>query len=134
MSMTSCSRGSARASLRPLSGCDGQDQIRLATAVSEIARNAFQYGGGGTVEFRIDHVQPGDAGVLVARVSDSGPGIPNAQAVLNGDYVSPTGMGLGIIGARRLVDSFTLASSRESGTDGRTRAIAPIATGASDRA
>ena len=46
-------------------GCDGQDQIRLATAVSEIARNAFQYGGGGTVQFHIGHQRPGDAGVLV---------------------------------------------------------------------
>ncbi len=97
-------------------GCDGQDQIRLATAVSEIARNAFQYAGRGTVQFHIDHKRPGDNGVLVARVSDRGPGIPNVQAVLNGEYVSPTGMGIGIVGARRLVDWFNLVSTKESGT------------------
>jgi signal transduction histidine kinase len=97
-------------------GCDGQDQIRLATAVSEIARNAFQYGGGGTVEFQIDHQRLGDAGMLVARVSDKGPGIENVQAVLDGEHVSRTGMGVGIMGARRLVDRFNLTSSKESGT------------------
>jgi signal transduction histidine kinase len=97
-------------------GCDGQDQIRLATAVSEIARNAFQYAGGGTVQFHIGHQRPGDAGVLIARVSDRGPGIPNVRAVLNGEYVSDTGMGVGIVGARRLVDWFDLVSSSASGT------------------
>jgi signal transduction histidine kinase len=96
--------------------CDGQDQIRLATAVSEIARNAFQYGGGGTVQFQIVHQRPGDAGMLVARVSDKGPGIANVQAVLDGQHVSATGMGVGIIGARRLVDWFDLVSSADSGT------------------
>jgi signal transduction histidine kinase len=97
-------------------GCDGQDQIRLATAVSEIARNAFQYGGGGTVRFQIGYRRPGDAGVLIARVSDKGPGIANVQGVLDGKHVSRTGMGVGITGARRLVDWFNLESSKESGT------------------
>jgi signal transduction histidine kinase len=97
-------------------GCDGQDQIRLATAVSEIARNAFQYGGGGTVQFQVVHQRPEDAGVLVARVSDKGPGITNVQEVLNGEHVSRTGMGVGIAGARRLVDWFQFVSSETAGT------------------
>jgi signal transduction histidine kinase len=97
-------------------GCGGQDQIRLATAVSEIARNAFQYAGGGTVQFQIGHQRPGDAGMLIARVSDRGPGITHVQAVLDGEHVSATGMGVGITGARRLVDRFSLVSSKTSGT------------------
>ena len=58
---------------------DSQDQIRFATAVSEIARNAHQYAGGGKVEFQID---AGPPAMLVARIADRGPGIRAAQDVL----------------------------------------------------
>src|SRR5215831_8756723 len=96
-----------------LLGFDAQDQTRIATAVSEIARNAFSYAGGGRVDFRIEgRTQPQ---LLVVRISDSGRGIDNLRDVLDGRYQSKTGMGLGIVGARRLMDQFEIESS-SSGT------------------
>src|SRR5512147_873222 len=94
-------------------GLDGQDQTRFATAVSEIARNAYQYAGGGRVEFR---VEPEPPAMLVAHIADSGPGIARLKEVLDGRYVSATGLGLGVIGARRLAGSFTIASTPNEGT------------------
>lgn len=83
---------------------DLQAQTRIATAVSEISRNAFQYGGGGRVEFIIQ------AATLVIKVSDKGSGIKDIDAILAGRYKSTTGMGLGIIGAKRLMDKFAIVS------------------------
>src|SRR5215204_6146262 len=77
-----------------------QDQVRIATAVSEIARNVFQYAQQGRIEFT---VQTGNQPIFQIRISDSGPGIENLPLILEGHYVSRTGMGLGIIGARRLM-------------------------------
>lgn len=92
---------------------DAQDQTRIATAVSEIARNAFQYTGGGLVQFRLEKA-PEHA--LVISVADSGRGIPNLPEILNGKYVSRTGMGLGMLGARRLMDQFRADSIPGKGT------------------
>jgi signal transduction histidine kinase/CheY-like chemotaxis protein len=92
---------------------DPQDQIRIATAVSEIARNTFQYGGGGSVEFRVDE-NPDK--MLVVTLRDNGKGIPNLNEILGGKYVSQTGMGLGIVGARRLMDSFRIETDPGRGT------------------
>jgi len=107
----------ARQVARTLAGELGfslQDQTRISTAVSEIARNAFSYGGGGTVEFAVDiKARPQQ---LVIEVRDQGPGIKNLADVLEGQYESATGMGLGIIGSRRLVDDFTIASEPGHGT------------------
>jgi signal transduction histidine kinase/CheY-like chemotaxis protein len=87
---------------------DSQDQTRIATALSEVARNAFQYAGGGSVEFQIE--SPPVAALSIT-VSDKGRGIENLREILDGKYVSRTGMGLGIIGARRLMDVFTVEST-----------------------
>src|SRR6476659_10251580 len=57
-----------------LLGFDNQEQIRLATATSEMARNAYRYARGGKVSF---DVQVGRTQVLVIKISDSGPGIEN---------------------------------------------------------
>lgn len=92
---------------------DAQDQTRIATAVSEIARNTFQYAGGGSVEFRVDDSQDG---MLFITFSDRGRGIHIIEEILNGKYVSQTGMGLGIIGAKRLMDYFTVESKPGEGT------------------
>ncbi len=92
-------------------GFDLQDQTRIATAVSEIARNAFAYAGGGVAEFTIEGRTPPQ--VLIVTVRDRGPGIADLEAILEGRYRSQTGMGVGIVGARRLVDRFTIDSSRE---------------------
>ena len=99
---------------------DTQDQVRFATAVSELARNAYQYARDGRVDFAIE--REGERSLLVARVSDSGPGIPDLERVLQGLYVSPTGMGVGITGARRLSDRFTI----ETGPAGTTVAAARV--------
>ncbi|HTC48290.1 MAG TPA: ATP-binding protein [Candidatus Aquilonibacter sp.] len=92
---------------------DPQDQIRIATAVSEIARNTFQYAGGGMVEFRIDE---SPEKVLIVTVRDKGKGIPNLDEIIDGKYVSQTGMGLGILGAKRLMDHFHVETNPGRGT------------------
>ncbi len=90
-------------------GFERQDATRIATAVSEIARNAVSYAGGGSVEIGVD--DEGGAQSLTVRVSDSGPGIPHLDDVLSGRYRSPTGMGVGISGSRRLMDAFRIDTS-----------------------
>jgi signal transduction histidine kinase/CheY-like chemotaxis protein len=97
-----------------LLGFEAQDQTRIATAVSEIARNAFQYARAGRVEFALQGTTAPQ--VLVIRVTDAGPGIADLDAVLEGRYVSSTGSGLGIVGASRLVDQFGITSTPGQGT------------------
>jgi signal transduction histidine kinase/DNA-binding response OmpR family regulator len=92
--------------LAMLLGFEAQDQARVATAVSEIARNAFRYAGGGEVEFSIEGSRAPQ--VFVTEVRDRGPGIANLETVLSGGYRSETGMGLGIVGTRRLMDHFAI--------------------------
>jgi signal transduction histidine kinase len=93
---------------------DGQDQVRFATAVSEVARNAHEYARDGRVEFRIEAGQPS---FLQARIIDRGPGIPRLRDILDGRYVSSTGLGIGLIGASRLSDSFSIESAPNAGTE-----------------
>ncbi|PHJ56751.1 histidine kinase [Nostoc linckia z18] len=93
-------------------GFDAQDQARLATAVSEIARNAFQYAKGGTLEFSIE----GEPQGFVIRVEDRGEGIPHLADILAGRDTSSTGMKLGIVGTRRLMDFFEIESLPGQGT------------------
>src|SRR6202012_333044 len=69
-------------------GLDNQDQIRLATATSEMARNAFRYARNGKVTFALELEQPQRVEVTV---SDSGPGIPHLEKILAGRYRSETG-------------------------------------------
>jgi len=96
-----------------LLGFETQDQTRISTAVSEIARNAFNYGGGGRVEYSIEgRTEPQ---LFIIKVTDSGPGIRDLDNILAGHYESPTGMGMGILGARRLMDQFQIESTA-SGT------------------
>ena len=92
---------------------DVQDQTRIATAVSEVVRNAFQYAGGGSIDFEIEN---GAERMLLISVRDGGRGIPNLDQILGGKYVSKTGMGLGMIGAKRLLDHFQVETGHASGT------------------
>lgn len=98
-----------------LLGFDAQDQVRIATAVSELARNAIRHGGGGTVEFALlsGGGQAKDPSLQVV-ISDRGPGIPN----LDDAMLEPaTGeMKLGLVAARRLMDSFDVHSGKDRGT------------------
>ncbi len=96
-----------------LLGLEQHDQTRIATAVSEIARNAFKYADGGTVTFGLEQTVPP---VYRITVRDQGPGIQDLRGILDGRYSSPTGLGLGIVGARRLMDHFHIESSPEQGT------------------
>ncbi len=96
-------------------GFAAQDQTRVATAVSEIARNALGYAGGGKAEYGVED-QGGGRQSLVVRISDRGPGISDLASILDGLYRSTTGLGLGITGARRLMDRFEIDSAPGRGT------------------
>jgi len=100
--------------LAELIGFDTQDQTRITTAVSEIARNAFEYAHGGQIEFRL----AGDKGPqkLVIGVRDRGPGIAKLEAILAGYHKSTTGMGVGLLGAQRLMDGFRIDTKPGEGT------------------
>ena len=100
--------------LAELIGFDAQDQTRITTAVSEIARNAYEYARGGHIEFRLTGEPPAQSFVIVVR--DRGPGIADLQAVLAGSHKSATGMGIGLLGARRLMDTFDITSKPGQGT------------------
>lgn len=90
-------------------GFDTADQTRIATAVSEVARNALVHGGRGTVTFDIDHdTSPASFRVVI---SDNGPGIPDLQSLLSGGS-----RGHGLNSARRLVDHFSIDSKVGKGT------------------
>jgi signal transduction histidine kinase/DNA-binding response OmpR family regulator len=93
-------------------GFDNQDQIRLATATSEMARNAFRYARGAKVVFMVETGKPQ---MLEIVISDQGPGIENLNEIFEGRYRSSTGLGLGILGTKRLMDRFDITSS-EAGT------------------
>ena len=98
-----------------LVGFDGQDQTRIATAVSEIVRNAFRYAAGGKIEFAVEGASTPQ--LLVIRVRDKGPGIADLEHVMSGNYQSATGMGVGILGAHRLMDKVEIATRPGVGTD-----------------
>ena len=89
-----------------LCGFGQQDQVRIATSVSELARNVYNYVGSGKVYFSVE----GDTApqILTIIIEDKGLGIANLDQILAGEYKSPTGMGMGIIGARRLADRFDI--------------------------
>ena len=90
-----------------LLGFDHQDQIRLATAASELARNAFRYAVNGAVDFQVLDSSPQ---LFLISVTDEGPGIKHLSEILNGGYVSKTGLGKGIIGTSRLMDRFNITA------------------------
>lgn len=96
-------------------GFERQDQIRIATAVSEIGRNAFRYARQATAEFMLEFTdtvsgKPGPQ-CMVCVIQDQGPGIPHLQEVLTGNYRSSTGMGMGLAGAHRLMDAVKVETS-----------------------
>jgi signal transduction histidine kinase len=90
-------------------GFDPLEQTKVATAVSEVARNAFRYAQGGSVTFAIDPDSRPQR--FVVTIADRGSGIPRLHAVLT--RRTPSSAGIGIAGARRLVDGFAIDSSRE---------------------
>lgn len=105
-----------------LLGFEGQDGVRIAATVSEIARNAWRHAGGGRVEFRL--VREADTDVFEIVVRDEGPGIPNLGEILDGRHRSPAGMGTGLLSGRRLMHRFDVQTSAQ-GTVVRLGKIVP---------
>jgi serine/threonine-protein kinase RsbT len=90
------------------------DQTKLVTAASELARNTLVYGGGGSVEvFRIDNGRRQGIRIVFA---DRGPGIADLDLALTDGYTTGGGLGLGLSGARRLVDEFDIDTAVGQGT------------------
>jgi serine/threonine-protein kinase RsbT len=91
------------------------DQTKLVTAASELARNTLVYGGGGVAQIEVVKSASGRAGVKL-HFTDEGPGIADIGLALTDGWTSGTGLGLGLSGARRLVDEFELNSKPGAGT------------------
>lgn len=90
------------------------DQTKVVTAASELARNTVIYGGGGTVELEV--VQEGIRKGLRLAFVDEGPGIADIELALRDGYTSGGGLGLGLGGAKRLMNEFEIESSPGAGT------------------
>lgn len=108
-----------------LCGFGQQDQVRIATIVSELARNVFRYAGSGHVDFAIEGSTAPQT--LLMHVRDKGPGIPNLDVILSGHYRSSTGMGLGLLGAKKLMDAFEVHTEEGQGTTVVLRKLMPPA-------
>ena len=90
------------------------DQTKIVTAASELARNMLIYGGGGEVTLEV--LQEGVRHGLRVHFVDDGPGIPDIDLALRDGFTSVHGMGLGLGGAKRLVNEFNLESAPGKGT------------------
>ena len=97
------------------SGLSLVDQTKLVTAASELARNALMHGGGGLARIEVVTSGQGRSGVRVG-FTDEGPGIADVDRALTDGWSSGAGLGLGLSGARRLVDEFELDSKPGGGT------------------
>ncbi len=95
-------------------GLSSTDLTLLATAISEVARNITTYAGEGEVALRVVE-RGGRRGVEVV-ASDEGPGIADLELAMQDGYTTGKGLGLGLPGARRLVDEFELRTALGSGT------------------
>lgn len=90
------------------------DQTKIITAASELARNAIEHGGGGTLQiFALN--EAGRRGLRLI-FEDEGPGIADLELALRDGYTSGGGLGLGLGGSRRLVHEFDLQSKPGEGT------------------
>lgn len=96
-------------------GFSSTDVTLIATAVSEVARNIVEHAGTGSIELSIVGDDP-DSETLVVVARDDGPGIPDVDAAMRDGYSTTGAMGLGLPGARRLMDSFTIDSVVGRGT------------------
>ncbi len=95
-------------------GIKGSDLTLMATAISEIARNIVQYAGQGQIEFR-NVIRAGKRGLMII-ARDNGPGIANIDQAMQDGFSTSRGMGLGLPGARRLMDDFEIVSEIGKGT------------------
>jgi serine/threonine-protein kinase RsbT len=94
-------------------GFSASEQVKIATAVSELARNIVLYVGSGRIELEI--IDTPRRGIEV-RAIDEGSGIPGIDHVFSGGYRSTTGMGVGLMGTKRLMDYFEIDTGPDKGT------------------
>ncbi|MBM7865847.1 anti-sigma regulatory factor [Heliobacterium gestii] len=93
------------------------DQTRITTAVSELARNTFLYAGRGTMEcWEVAGEGKGKRKGLQFIFHDQGPGIADVELAMTVGFTSGSGLGLGLSGARRLMDEFSIDSRVGQGT------------------
>jgi serine/threonine-protein kinase RsbT len=90
------------------------EQTKMVTAASELARNTFQHGLGGTV--RLEIVSDGVKRGLRLTFEDQGPGIPDIALAMRDGFTTGTGLGLGLSGSKRLCHDFEIASTPGAGT------------------
>jgi serine/threonine-protein kinase RsbT len=90
------------------------DQTKMVTAASELARNALIYGRGGTMHW--EKMNGGERRGLKLLFADEGPGIPNMELAMTDGWTSGSGLGMGLTGAKRLVNEFEIDSKVGGGT------------------
>ena len=95
-------------------GFSGSDLTTIATAISEVARNIVAYAGKGEVV--VSPVESGGRQGIAVVARDSGPGIPNVEEALLDGFSTGNSLGIGLPGARRLMDEFEIASDEGLGT------------------
>jgi serine/threonine-protein kinase RsbT len=95
-------------------GFSSIDLTLIVTAISEVARNILLYAKEGEIVLRLDH-NGGHRGIVVI-ARDSGPGIPDLDLAMRDSYTTGNGLGLGLPGARRLMDEFEIESEVAKGT------------------
>jgi serine/threonine-protein kinase RsbT len=95
-------------------GFSPTDQALIATAISELARNILNYAGNGEVHF--SHKAPKGRDAIEVVAADEGPGIANLDAAMVDGFTTSGGLGLGLPGAKRLMDEFHV----ETGASGTT--------------
>jgi serine/threonine-protein kinase RsbT len=95
-------------------GFSSSELTVIATAISEVARNILEHAGGG--EIRLSLCQRGARNGVCVVACDKGPGIPNVERALREGYSTHKGLGIGLPGARRLMDEFEVVSEVGSGT------------------
>jgi signal transduction histidine kinase len=98
-------------------GFDSTTQIKITTAVSELTRNIYEYARAGAITLAVAERGPAQTGLQIT-ARDEGPGIDEAKlrSIIRGQYRSASGMGVGLIGTRRLMDEFDIQSAPGEGT------------------
>ena len=104
-------------------GFSRNDLTLIATAISEVARNIVEYAKHG--EIVVEPLQKGDRCGIVVIARDDGPGIPNVALAMQDGYSTGKSLGLGLPGAKRLMDEFEIASEVGKGTTVTMRKWAP---------
>src|SRR3954465_8679344 len=90
------------------------DQTKMVTAASELARNAYTYGRGGTMHWEVLETESRHG--LKLLFADEGPGIPNMDLAMTDGWTSGNGLGMGLTGAKRLVNEFEIDTKVDGGT------------------